>query len=323
MGGHPPVLTRSCVRGPSIAPTSRPGWRTGHGSSRFCRSGRPGQLRLHVRHDGPRPRGRPARFGAQISPSAREQRVRLQERLVELDYVRPGLETVVETISQPRCRLFNEANVPLYGSLSRLDTEWSKVNGAMTVDWEGEERTPAQLLPFLESTRSRRPRARVPPAPQPYIQQRACWPASSIACTTFASGSRETRASTTSATTRTGEKNRFDYTPEDCMRFHEAVEDAVLPAVARLSERQRRQMGLDTLRPWETADPKGRPPLHPFDAISVLIDRAGASSPTSIPTSRATSDGWRTRAARPRQPQGQGPGGYCRRSRSGRCRSSS
>ena len=31
------------------------------------------------------------RFGTQISPKAREQRVRLQERLVELDYVRRGL----------------------------------------------------------------------------------------------------------------------------------------------------------------------------------------------------------------------------------------
>jgi oligoendopeptidase F len=48
--------------------------------------------------------------------------------------------------------LFNEANVPLFGGLSRLETEWSKVNGSMTVDWDGEEKTPAQLLPFLESS---------------------------------------------------------------------------------------------------------------------------------------------------------------------------
>ena len=36
------------------------------------------------------------RFGVQISPKAREQRVRLQERLVQLNYVRPGLETTVQ-----------------------------------------------------------------------------------------------------------------------------------------------------------------------------------------------------------------------------------
>ena len=36
------------------------------------------------------------RFGTQISPKAQKQRVRLEERLVGLGYVRPGLETVVE-----------------------------------------------------------------------------------------------------------------------------------------------------------------------------------------------------------------------------------
>ena len=73
------------------------------------------------------------------------------------------------------------------------------------------------------------------------------------------------------------EKNRFDYTPDDCFRFHEAVETAVRPAVGRLMERRKRQMNLDALRPWDiTADPKGRPALKPFDDVATLIDRAGA-----------------------------------------------
>ncbi len=29
---------------------------------------------------------------------------------------------------------------------------------------------------------------------------------------------------------------RFDYTPEDCIRFHEAIEAAVVPAAVRLTE---------------------------------------------------------------------------------------
>ena len=90
------------------------------------------------------------RFGMQISPKAREQRVRLQERLVALDYVRPGLETTVERFKN-QMELFAEANVPLFAELSKLETEWSKVNGAMTVEWEGEEKTPTQLRPLLQS----------------------------------------------------------------------------------------------------------------------------------------------------------------------------
>jgi oligoendopeptidase F len=70
------------------------------------------------------------------------------------------------------------------------------------------------------------------------------------------------------------EKNRFDYTPDDCMRFHEAVEAAVQPAVERLMRRRRAAMGLDALRPWDiTTDPKGRQPLKPFEDVATLIDR--------------------------------------------------
>src|SRR5450759_3937959 len=75
------------------------------------------------------------RFGAQISPTAQEQRVRLQERLVELGYVRAGLETTVERFRN-QMQIFNEANVPLSAELSMLTTEWSKLIGAMTVEWD-------------------------------------------------------------------------------------------------------------------------------------------------------------------------------------------
>jgi oligoendopeptidase F len=66
-------------------------------------------------------------------------------------------------------RLFSRANVPLFAELSKLETEWSKLNGSMTVEWHGEEKTPAQLLPFLESNdralREEAFRLRAQPAP--------------------------------------------------------------------------------------------------------------------------------------------------------------
>src|SRR5260370_18280021 len=75
------------------------------------------------------------------------------------------------------------------------------------------------------------------------------------------------------------EKNRFDYTPEDCMRFHVAVEEAVLPAIERINDRRRRRMGLDALRPWDmTADPLGPPPLKPSEPIRRFIERGGPVS---------------------------------------------
>src|SRR5258708_34515336 len=45
-------------------------------------------------------------------------------------------------------------------------------------------------------------------------------------------------------------KYRFDYSPADCIRFHEAVEVAVLPAILRLRADRRRRPGVGSLIPW-------------------------------------------------------------------------
>jgi oligoendopeptidase F len=215
------------------------------------------------------------RFGAQISPKAQEQRVKLQERLVTLGYVRAGLETTVERFRN-QMRVFNEANVPLAAQLSRLTTTWSKLIGAMAVEWDGVEKTPAQLLPYLESPdRAIRERAFKLRA-KPYMEQRDTiadifddmydlrqQTASNAGFENFRDYAHQ-------------EKNRFAYTPDDCMRFHEAVEKAVLPAVDRILERRRRTMKLDRLRPWDTSvDPLGRPALTPFADVDTFVGRAG------------------------------------------------
>src|SRR5205807_1803859 len=68
--------------------------------------------------------------------------------------------------------LFREANVPLFTELAKLSTGWAKAIGAMTVDWDGEEKTPPQMVPYLESNdRSVRERA-FRSMFKPYIEQR-------------------------------------------------------------------------------------------------------------------------------------------------------
>jgi oligoendopeptidase F len=216
------------------------------------------------------------RFGTQISPKAQEQRVRLQKRLLELGYVRPGLETMVERFRN-QMQIFNEANVPLSAELSKLTTEWSKVIGAMTVQWEGTEKTPSQLLPYLESAdRGVRERAFKLRA-KPYIEKRDTIAAIFDSMYALRQQTARNAGFDNFRDYAHQEKNRFAYTPDDCMRFHEAVETAVLPAVERIHDRRRREMKLEKLRPWDTAvDPLGRPALKPFADMDTFIDRAAS-----------------------------------------------
>ncbi|MBX7243992.1 MAG: M3 family oligoendopeptidase [Candidatus Sumerlaeaceae bacterium] len=67
--------------------------------------------------------------------------------------------------------------------------------------------------------------------------------------------------------------NRFDYTPADCHEFHRTVEKIVVPLRLKLLERRRRQLGIETLAPWDLAvDPQGRPPLRPFETPEQLSE---------------------------------------------------
>ena len=252
------------------------------------------------------------RFGTQISPKAREQRVRLQQRLVELDYVRPGLETTVKRFRN-QMEVFNNANIPLFGELSRLETEWSKVNGAMTVDWDGDEKTPSQLLPYLEAddraVRERAFRLRA----KPYIDERSVLAGIFDRMHELRQRVARHAGFDNFRDYAHREKNRFDYTPDDCMRFHEAVETAVLPAVTRIMDRRRRTMGLQALRPWDlTSDPEGRPALKPFDDVATFIERTGGVFANVDPDFRT----YYERMADAHlldldNRKGKAPGGYC------------
>src|ERR1041384_3885056 len=68
---------------------------------------------------------------------------------------------------------------------------------------------------------------------------------------------------------------RFDYTPADCERFHEAVEKEVMPVVRELQAGRKRQMKLESLRPWDlVVDPLNRPALRPFTEVEQMIARS-------------------------------------------------
>src|SRR5208283_4938304 len=71
-------------------------------------------------------------------------------------------------------------------------------------------------------------------------------------------------------------RGRFDYTPEDCRKFHEAIAGEVMPALRQLQEQRRGQLGLPGLRPWDLAvDPLNQPALRPFEQIDRLLSGTG------------------------------------------------
>ena len=68
---------------------------------------------------------------------------------------------------------------------------------------------------------------------------------------------------------------RFDYTPQDCYAFHEAIEKEIVPILRHKAEDRRKALDLATLRPWDMdVDVTGKPALKPFHSGNELIEKS-------------------------------------------------
>lgn len=68
---------------------------------------------------------------------------------------------------------------------------------------------------------------------------------------------------------------RFDYTPHDCYKFHEAIEREIVPIVQEQGKKRQEALKLDALKPWDMdVDTSGKPALKPFNNGQELIDKS-------------------------------------------------
>jgi oligoendopeptidase F len=68
---------------------------------------------------------------------------------------------------------------------------------------------------------------------------------------------------------------RFDYTPQDCYSFHEAIELEVVPVLKEQAEKRKQALSLEALKPWDTdVDITGQAPLKPFQNGEELIEKS-------------------------------------------------
>lgn len=169
-------------------------------------------------------------------------------------------------------QLFREENVPLEAEEAKLDQQHDKLKGAQTAEFDGRERTLIQIGTYLERT-------------DRDLRRRAF---ETINCRRLEDRERLEEIFDRLVDLRFQRAhnagfdnfrdfqfrrlNRFDYTPEDCVAFHQACEEHVMPAVRKLARRRAKSLGVDPLRPWDlSVDPEGLPPLEPFKTADELV----------------------------------------------------
>jgi oligoendopeptidase F len=219
-------------------------------------------------------------FCMQIQPQIQPYADRLNRRLVENPHVQEldqkDYFTYLRGVRK-RIELFREANIPLYAESSVLGQQYGVISGKMTVAVNGQEYTLQQASKFLEN-----PDRQVRESVYRKMQARRLQDKDALNdLYTKLIGIRDRMAKNAGFANyrdfKFEELGRFDYTKEDCFRFHEAVREHIVPLVNKINEKKRTRLGLETLRPWDVeAEPAGTEPLKPFTNGQDLLTKTMA-----------------------------------------------
>ena len=170
--------------------------------------------------------------------------------------------------------IFRDENVPLQTEDTKLGQEYAELCGAMMVEFDGEEKTMPQMGVYQQDSGRAIREAAWRGVAERRLQDRE-----------KIDGMFDSMVKNRNQTAKNADfedyrgymfavKHRFDYTPEDCIAFHNAVEQTCMPIVRKLAEERKAALGVDTLRPWDLAvDPHGHPPLKPVEDADELIEK--------------------------------------------------
>ncbi len=216
-------------------------------------------------------------FVEHVEPQLKSRQFKLEKLLIEHplanDLPKPRYDVFLRDVKN-HVELFREENVALETEEAKVGQQYQKLSGALTVQFRGEEKTLIAMGKYLEE-------------PDRALRQEA-WEL--VAKRRLAERDkfeeqfdqlvklREQIAKNAGFSNYRDyafrAKGRFDYTPEDCVKFHEAVATEVVPAIRELQAQRRQQLGLEKLRPWDMAvDPLNRPPLKPFEKVEDMVTR--------------------------------------------------
>ncbi|MGN6725948.1 MAG: M3 family oligoendopeptidase [Tepidisphaeraceae bacterium] len=212
-------------------------------------------------------------FVEQIEPKLKPLFFAMQKRFLESPH-RPALSdpryAILARKWQADVDVFNPANIPIETEITKQVTEYDKISGAMLVDFKGKTLTLQQLARFQEEPDRETRKAAFELGANRRLQDREKIEAifedllpkrEQIAKN---AGFSDYRAFVWRA------YKRFDYTPEQCNQFADAIEKSIVPLVRELDRQRKADLGVETLRPWDGAvDPKNRPALQPFDPADI------------------------------------------------------
>ncbi len=222
------------------------------------------------------------RFVENVRPKLSEFSDKLNRRIVDhvsVDNLPERYDLMIRGIKSD-IEIFRVENIPLGVEQTKLVTKAQGITGAMTVEFEGKERTFPEMRGFLESNdRTQREKA--------WKSMVTRWMNNSDELSDIFDKLIKIRHE---IAINSGFKSytdymframhRFDYSIEDCLTFHKSIEEVCMPIVRKINSERKSAFGLTTLSPWDVneksgsgPDIAGEPPLRPFETVDQMVSK--------------------------------------------------
>jgi oligoendopeptidase F len=215
-------------------------------------------------------------FLDELFPKTRTADQKLKEKLLESGLVPEGMEIALKKM-RVKADLFREENLPLMTEESKLGTEYSKIFGDQTIEWEGEELTLTQAKSALLDI-DREVRRRI----WELISERQLTDREAINDLWVKFMDIRSQLPVNAdfedyRSFRWQQRVRLDYEVEDSKQFLDAVLKVAVPAATRVYQRYAERMGIDSVRPWDLLNNQSTfnlPAIEAFETEEELISHA-------------------------------------------------
>jgi len=213
-------------------------------------------------------------FLSEVYPHIQASDQLLKEKLLRSKLQPAGMELPLRNMNA-EAEIFSSENLPILTRERKTSSEYNKIIGAQTVPWEGKELTLTQLEVYADTPdRKIREKTWRLAADRRLKDRQALndiWEKLIALRLQIANnaGMPDYRAY------QWKQLHRFDYTPEDCAQFQDAIEKVIVPAVKKVYEKLCRNLGIDRLRPWDLHSDLYTihfPSLHPYQDTREFID---------------------------------------------------
>ncbi len=193
-------------------------------------------------------------YVSEIEPKLSPEFNELNKKLVESPYLSELDQVTYNNLirnARKNIEIFRQENIPVQTEIETEKQQYMGITGSMTIEHEGRELTLQQAALFMKSP-DRAVREQVYRKTQ---ERRLADKVKLDELFTKLTGLRDKVAANADFKNyrdyKFKELGRFDYTKEDCFRFHEAVSKHIVPLVEQLDRERIQKLGVKELRPWD------------------------------------------------------------------------